>query len=228
MKNHLKTLPAPKTWIIDRKSKRFITRPHPSGHPLSMGLPLGVILRDKLQVASTMAEVKKILINQEILVDGKRRKDHRYQVGLFDVLTITSTHHHYRLLLDHKGRIIITEIPAAESTIKPGKIIGKTILPGGKIQLNLHDGKNILFSKEAAVGDTIVLQVPDLKVQEVLPLKPGALVFFTEGKHSGDLGQLKEIKGIQVVYSQAGKDIETTKKYAFVLGNKKAIITLPE
>ena len=66
----------------------------------------------------------------------------------------------------------------------------------------------------------------NLKVREVLPLKPGMMVFFTQGKHGGDLGQVKEIKSREVLYTIDTKTVETAKKYAFIVGEKKALITL--
>ncbi|HLD72336.1 MAG TPA: 30S ribosomal protein S4e [Candidatus Nanoarchaeia archaeon] len=226
MKNHLKRIASPRTWIILRKENTFITRPNPGGHPLDQGLALGTILRDELKLASTMREIKKVLENNEILVDGKRRKDHRYLVGLFDVITIPLTKKAYRLWLDQKGRIIVAEIKESESKIKPCKIVGKTMLAGKKIQFHLHDGKNLIADLKAKVGDTLILSLPKLEVKEVFALQPGAAVFLTKGKHSGDSGTLKELKGGEAVYLKGKEKIETAKDYIFVLGKDKPIIEL--
>ena len=90
MKNHLKRLASPRTWRIDRKKNVFIVRPKPSGHSYDLGMPLGVLIRDFLNFSSSMRETKKILSNKIVLVDGVRRKDHRYLIGLFDVLSLRS------------------------------------------------------------------------------------------------------------------------------------------
>lgn len=226
MKNHLKSVNAPKSWILPRIRGKFTMRPRSSGHPFEFGLPLGLILRDILNVAQTAAEVQKLLSSQQILVDGRRRTDHRLLIGLFDVLSIPLLKKSYRVVLDTKGRIIVKEIPAAESTFKPCKIIGKTVLPGGKIQFHLHDGKNILVSQKAVVGDTLLLELPGLKVQKVFTLQPGAAIFLTKGKHSGSVGQLKKIAGQEAIYTTKGNDIETSKEYVFVVGEKTSSITL--
>ena len=115
MKNHLKRIASPRTWAIDRKNNKFITRPRPGAHSFENGLALGVIIRDHLKLASTMSEVKKTLNNNEVLVDGKRRKDHRYLIGLFDVLKIAKKS--YRIIFDRKGRIIVTEISEKDKNI---------------------------------------------------------------------------------------------------------------
>ncbi len=212
--------------MIDRKENKFTIRPNPGAHPLESGLPLGLILRDTLKLASTTGEIKKILNNQEILVDGKRRKNHRLIVGLFDVISIPKISKNYRLLVDLKGRLILVEIPAEESRLKICKVLGKTVLRGGKMQFNLHDGKNILAGKEAKVGDSFVLSLPNLEIKKVLPFKEGAYVFLTKGKHAGDAGVLKAIKGAEATYCARNTSIDTAKKYFFVVGEGKAEIKL--
>ncbi len=226
MKNHLKRVASPKTWAIAREGTPFITRPNPGAHSLAMGLPLGVILRDSLQLASTMAEVKRIVHFREILIDGKRQRDPRFLVGLFDVISIKDMNKNYRVVLDQKGRLTIIEIDAKESVIKPCKIIGKKMVSKGKVQLNLHDGKNVIATKEAAVGDTVVLGLPTFELKEVFTLKPGAQVFLTRGKHGGALGVLKELKGKEAIYVGESGEVGTAREYLFVVGEKKPVIAL--
>jgi small subunit ribosomal protein S4e len=226
MKNHLKRLASPRTWFVDRKANTFIVRPNPGAHALGNGLPLGVLLRDNLALASTAGEVKKLLNNKEVLVDGKRRKDHRFMVGLFDALSIPELKKHYRMVLDKKGRLGLLEIAAQESMVKLGKVVGKTMMKDGKVQFNLHDGRNIISDAKAKVGDTFVLTLPKASLSKVLPLKKGARVFLIKGKHAGDVGVLREIKGNEATYSVDDMNIETAKGYLFVVGEKDAEIKL--
>ncbi len=226
MKNHLKRLIAPRQWNISRKGTTFMLRPNPGAHPLEMGLPLGLIIRDVLKLTKTMAEAKKLIHGQEILVDGVRRHDHRYIVGMFDVLAITPLKKNYRLLLDSQGRLTVREITATESALKLCKVLGKSVLSGGKIQYNLHDGKNVFITGKAQIGDTVVLSLPSLQVKEILVLKPGASVFLTKGRHAGDLGTLKSQQGREATYTANGKEIETLKEYLFVVGQSKPIINI--
>lgn len=221
MKQHLKSIAAPKSWILPRVRGKFTLRPQHSGHPYAAGLPLGLLLRDTLKLAATMAEGRKLLSTREVLVDGRRRQDHRFLVGLFDVLSIPALSKHYRVLLDVKGRITIKEIPAAEAILKPCKIVGKTMLAGGKMQYHLHDGKNITLEQQTgqpgespavvgAVGDTLLLTLPTLAVKQVLPVMPGARIFLMGGKYQGSAGILQEIKGKQVKYTATTTSTATT------------------
>jgi len=193
---------------------------------MGSGLPLGVILRDFLGLSTTMNESKKVLNNNDILVDGKRRKDYRYIVGLFDVITIPIQKKSFRLMFNKKKQIVINEISDTESLIKPCKVVGKTILTKGKIQLNLHDGKNIISDTKVKVGDTLLLSLPKLEVKEVLPLEKESTVYLIDGKHCGDVGLFKEIRKEEAIYTKDKKDIETAKEYLFVVGKKKSMIEI--
>ena len=187
---------------------------------------MGIILRDKLNLAKTMSEVKKLLNQNEILVDGKRKKDYRLIVGLFDVISVKATGKHYRVILDSKGRVAVKEIDSKESSLKVCRVTGKTKITKGKTQLNLHDGKNILSDVEVKVGDSLLLSLPGLEVKKVLSLKNNSSVFLIGGKHAGSAGQLKEIKNDEAIFVVDGKDIETAKKYLFVVGDQKAEVAV--
>ena len=227
MKNHLKRIAAPSTWVIDRHVRTFIVKPNPGAHREEMGLALGVILRDNLKLAMTMNEVRKILQTQEVLVDGRRRLDFRFIVGLFDVLSIPTLGKQYRMVMDSKGRLVIKEISSANSALKVCRVVGKHVAPGAEIVYRLHDGKNVKGSFKAAVGDSVVVTVADNKVKEVLPLATGCCVFLIEGKHAGKVGLLKDLTEKEVVLSFGEQgEISTAKRCAFVVGKKTPAMEL--
>ncbi len=226
MSGHLKRLAAPKRWNMNRKGSTFIAKPHPGPHAQHLALPLVMVVRDMLHYAATAAETKKLLHHQELFVDGLRRHDIHFPVGLFDVISWKEINTYYRLVLDTKGRICCRKITVEEAGIKPCQILGKKILPGGKVQYQFHDGKTIISARQARVGDSMVLALPSLEVKEVLPLKKGAAVFLTQGKHSGEIGIVQEIKGKEATFSLHQKEIGTVKKYLFVVGDTKPVITL--
>jgi small subunit ribosomal protein S4e len=212
MKQHLKRIAAPRTWRIDRKTSTFTVRPKPSGHPMEAGMSLGVVLRDMLGYAGTFREARSLLQRQEVLVDGKRRFDPRYHLGLFDILQFPTLKKTYHLLYDAKGYLELKETDAK----KICRVMGKTMLPKGKVQLHLHDGKNVLFDKDVKVGDSVVLDIKKMTITEVLPLKEGAQVYLTNGKHRGDFGVVEKLDGAKATYKRDGKSIETAKSYLFV------------
>ena len=142
-KRHLKRKPAPKIWPIPRKKFVWAVRPTPGPHPMSRCLPLALILRDILGYAKTRVEAKKIIAQGKVIVDGKVRKEELYPAGLMEVVEIPEVEKIFRILPSKKG-LILHPIPKDEATFKLCRIENKTTVDGGHIQLNLHDGSNIL------------------------------------------------------------------------------------
>lgn len=226
MKNHLKRLTIPKSWLVKKRGLTFIMRPHPGPHSIKLSLPLNSIIRDILGIAKNSREVKKILYGSEVLIDGIRRKELKFPVGILDVIEFKKSNEYLRVILE-KGRIKIIAIDKKEAGIKPCKIIGKSKVKG-KIQLNLYDGKNILVEKdEYKVGDTIVIGLPKQDIKEHIKLENGCFIYLTSGKHSGDMGKMDDIISNKITYkNKNGEVIETLKKYAFVIGKDKPVIAL--
>src|SRR3989338_5218463 len=119
VKNHLKRIAAPRTWKIKRKKTVFVTKPNPGPHSLEYGLHLRLVLNELLNVAKNKKEVNVILNNKNILVDQTIRKDQRFSVGLFDVLSILGINENYRFIFNKKGKLEFIKIKDIESKIKP-------------------------------------------------------------------------------------------------------------
>ena len=224
---HLKRLAAPKTWNILRKNTTFITQASPGPHGLESGMPLSLLIKDVLNYASTTREVKKIINTNDIRVDGKIRKDFRFPVGIFDTIEFSNTKEHFRVILNKKGSLSLVKIGKEESGTKPCKITGKSAIKG-KTQLNFYDGKNILIGAgQYRVGDSILLSLPDQKIIKHLKFEKKSSIFLTGGKHRGEIGNVEDIVENKIIYKdQKGNLIETSKKYAFVVGDSKPLITL--
>jgi len=226
-KDHVKRLAAPNTWQIKRKGLDFITKTVPGPHGLDTGMPLSVLLKEVLNYANTTREVKKILNTNEIKIDGKARKDFRFPVGIFDTIEFTNVNEYFRVILNKKGKIDIIKIKKEETLLKPCKIIGKTVVRG-KLQLNLFDGKNILVDKNLyKVGDTLLLSLPEQKISKHLKLDKKSAIFLTGGKHIGEVGSVDDVIKNKIIYRDQNNNlIETSKEYAFVVGDSKPLIRL--
>ena len=220
---HQKRLSAPKTYKIPRKVAKWVVKPSPGPHNKE-AIPLLVIVRDFLELADTGREARKIIAAGEILVDGVVRKDYKFPVGLFDVVTIPKLDKSYRILFDEKGRYIPKEIEDAD--LKLYKITNKTMVRGGKVQLNLFDGTNILASNEYKTKDSILLKIPEKEIVDHLKFEEGALVMITGGTHAGEIGRLKSYKVVRssapniVTVEGEERDITTIEDYIFVVGKK--------
>src|SRR3989344_1021916 len=159
-KKHLKRLAAPRTWPIQRKTNKWITKPNPSGHSIDKTMPINLILKEILKLTKTTQETKKILNQKKVLINKKPIKNIKFPVSLMDILEIPKINKYYRVLFNKKGKLILHPIEKEEASIKLSKIINKTLLKHKKLQLNLDDGRNILIDKEEyKTGDTIVFDL---------------------------------------------------------------------
>ena len=226
-KDHLARLAAPKTWHIDRKSTTFITKPVPGSHGLQSGMPINVILKEILKYASTTKEVKKILNTNEVKVDGKARKDFRFPVGLFDTLEFPNISEQFRIMLNKGGRLELIKIKKEEASVKPCKIVGKTMVKG-KLQLNLYDGRNVLVEKDSfKTGDSVLLKLPEQEIKDTIKLEKGTTVLLTAGKHIGDTGVVEDIIGRKAKFKLSNGDVvETPKDYVFPVGKGESVVKI--
>lgn len=223
----LKRLLAPKFWGLEKKQAYWAISPKPGPHKKSECIPLGVIVRDLLGLAETLKEAKKIIKKGEILIDGKPRKDHAFPVGLFDVISIPKIKKHFRIVPFKKG-LKLVEIDEEESKLKICRIENKTAVRKGKFQLNLHDGKNLLVEDEGfKTGDSLLLELPKLKIFKHLPLEPAAIGVAIKGKNAGKMVKILEIKEgkfkqpPKIIGECEGRKVEILKKYVFVVGKEK-------
>jgi small subunit ribosomal protein S4e len=230
-----KRLLAPKFWKISRKKTKWVVTPAPGPHSKFESLPLQIILRDILKVVETGREAMSVLKKGEVLVDGKLRKDAKYPAGLMDTVAVPKIKKYFRIVATADG-LGLVEIPEKESKLKLCKIEDKTILRGGRVQLNLHDGKNIIVPKGAKdsykTGDTLLLELPSLKIIDHIKIEPGMLGLFTHGKNSGRIGKIKEIivtrtrEPNKIVCEIDKKIVESMKDHVFVVGKSKPVISL--
>ena len=227
-KKHLKRINMPKTWDIQRKSITYIKRPLPGSHGFNYGLALSVVLKDMLKIAKTTKEVKSILNNHDLLVDGIKRKEPKFIAGFLDVVSIPSTKENFRIIFNKKGKLDFIKIDEKESKIKLCKVNGKRMHKKG-LQVNLSDGRNILTDKkDIKVGDSVLIGFPKQEIKNILKLEKGALVILISGKHLGTIAKIEEIKDSIMKCKNKDSEFETSKKYAFVIGKDKPLIKVEE
>lgn len=210
----------PKTWQISRKEHVFVARPNSGAHSLEMGLPLSIILRDLLNLGRNQREIKYMLNNKEILVDGRRQKEPNFIVGLMDIINISEIKKSYRVMLNENGKLCVVE--AHDHNLKICRITGKKTMKGNKQTLNFHDGKTMIVDGNYNVSDSVVMEIGK-GIKKKLPLKDGASILLIGGKHTGEIGEIVRIvkykaKDDGVVVKTKDDEFMTLKKYAFVVG----------
>jgi small subunit ribosomal protein S4e len=222
-KRHLKTINAPKTWPVERKNKFWITRTNPGPHSLDSSLPLSVVFGEILEYTASAREVRRILNQGKILVNGRIRKEYKFPLGIFDVLEFPEKEH-YRLLFNKRGKLSLNKIEDKEKDIFLFKITGKKILKN-KFQFNFSNGENILSEdKKIKTGDTVIIE--GKKIKETFKLEKGAVIYLTGGKHVGTHGKVENIEENHITFSKEKENHETLKKYAFVVGKGTPLVKL--
>jgi len=125
------------------------------------------------------------------------------------------------MYLDKFGKLRAKEIK--EGKIKIGKVIKKTAVKKGKITITLHDGKTIIADNNVKPGDSVIISLPENKINKLLKLENGAKCYIMDGKHIGHIGELKEIIKTETSKQKIaklnadGEEIITVAEYLFVV-----------
>jgi small subunit ribosomal protein S4e len=232
MSKDMKRLTAPRSWPVARRTNYWIAKPSPGPHGADDSMPIVVVLREMLGLADTAKEVKRVLGNRDVLVDGRVVTDREFPIGLMDVISIPKMGVHYRMLIDRNGKFRLVKLAEGKQSWKLCRIEGKSTVPGGRTQLNLHDGRNVLVEKGSyKVGDVVKLEVPSQKILDTYKLAKGSTVMITGGSNVGELEVVEEYVVKRTTASNLIKFKDgklTVKENVFVVGAKGPEVELPE
>jgi len=180
-----------------------------------------------LGYAQTLKEVKRILANSHVIVDGKIVKDYRYPIGIMDIVSFPAQGTDFRMIVNDKGKLVPLKIKKDDNRQKIAQIKHKFVQSKGKVTVTLHDGKNIIINENYSIGDSVILTVPGVKVEKHVPLKEGSLCYVTKGKHAGSIAKVVEFKNLGMGRQQAkletndGATFYTIKRYLFPIDDIK-------
>ncbi|UJG42429.1 MAG: 30S ribosomal protein S4e [Candidatus Heimdallarchaeum endolithica] len=231
-KKHLKRLVVSEHYPIHKKEYTFSVRPSPGPHAADVCIPTAIILRDLLKYARNISEVKKIIYERNVLVDGRVRLNRKYPVGFMDVFSLPKINEHYRMLYKPKIGLRLVPIDEEKAKVKFCQIVNKTTLKGGKTQLNLHDGRNIILSEddykiaaEYTTHATVKISIPEQKILDKFDLEVGNYGLIISGRGMGQHGIIENISThgtsktkTATIRTTSGTTIETLYRYIFVIG----------
>ena len=241
----LKRKPSPRFWPIHRKEVTWVVKPSSGPHKGENCLPLALVLRDILGFASTRKEAKMIVSQGRILVDGKVRREDNFPLGLADVITILDADKNYRVLPSAKG-LVLQPIGVEEAKFKLCRIEDKKVTEDGSVQLNLHDGSNILVkvadpkNPQEDVYETLAtlkMSIPERQITDVIKLKEKDFAIITGGKNIGKYGKIVEIEKAEgkkrrntltTIEDEKGNRYQTVLDFVFAIGEAKPTIMLVE
>lgn len=232
MSDHMKRLAAPRTWPLKRKANVFIAKQTAGAHSVEESMPAVTVLRDMVGIVDTAREAKRIIGNREFFVDGKAVKNPKAPVGFMDIVSVPKMGLVYRMLLTDKGKLALVPVDETEAGWELARIEGKTVVKGGRFQLNLSGGRNIVLdSNDYRCGDSLKVSFDGQKVLDHYPLAENATVLIKEGIHAGQVRKVKSVDTIKgpsdniVVFTDGS---ETVVSNCFVIGADSSAIKLPE
>lgn len=228
----LKRQMAPQFWGITRKNKRFVITVRPGPHKKSYAVPTAVFLRDTLKIVTSLREAKTAIYSGKIKIDGVIRKSLHHAIGLMDVVELENVSDIYRLVPTEGKLLKPIKINESEKTKKPVRVVSKTTIKNGKMQIGFHDGRSTISDTSVNVGDTCLIQIPDQKILEVIKLEAGCQGLVTRGINAGQIGKIETIEEgtfilpKRVVLALSDRKIEIPADIIMAIGKEEPIIQL--
>jgi small subunit ribosomal protein S4e len=226
--SHMKRIASPRYVPVARKGKVWVIKPSPGPHKGEEAVSLGVVLRDVVHVADSEKEVRRILKEGDVLVDGRVVRDKKFPVGLMDVLSIPKMNKNYWVGVDRKGRFKLFEVDGERVKFKLCRVEGRSVKKGAT-QVSFHDGRTVVDGKELKVGDTVKLAVPKQQILSVMKLEPNATCLITKGIHAGEVAVIEELyhktgaKKAEAKLRSDGESFITVRDYIFVVGEEAQV-----
>ncbi len=124
------------------------------------------------------------------------------------------------------------KINESEKTKKIVRVTSKTTIKNGKMQIGFHDGRSTISDIKVNVGDSCLIQIPDLKILEVLKLEKDSHVLVTRGVNAGKIGKIETIEeGTFILPKRILLDLEERKieipsDVVIVIGKEEPVIQL--
>jgi small subunit ribosomal protein S4e len=232
----MKRLNSPSGWRIAKKENTFVAKTSPGPHNKN-AMPMAVWLRDHMGLVLNTKEVKKVLKDRSVLLNGVVCTDPKLGVGVFDIVAIPKVGKYFRILRNKKGDYVSVSISEEDAKTRLCKISDKTIIKGGKIQLNLRYGANIeVDSQEYKPKDSIVLKITGedrLKIVDHFGYAEGNCAMVIGGRHSGKVGTISNIEvtpgsianRVYLKDMKSGEDFDTVEDYVFMVGTSKPAVS---
>ena len=210
-------------------------KPSQGPHKLRDCIPLNLILRTKLRLALNGKEAKMIVKAREgnISIDGKVRTDHKYPVGIMDIVTINKTGMNYRVTYDVKGRWRLVKISKEDAKYKLCKVTKRCMGPKKIPFITTSDGRTLRYpNPHIKEFDTIKLNLENNEIVDYYKYKIGAHVLIIGGNNIGRAGVIERIEkhpgSYEIVYIKdtTGKEFSTRLTNIFIVGDQRPEISV--
>ena len=190
---HLTRAESSKKLQIPRKGSKYVARPF--SH-LKDSVTIVAAVRDLLNLAKTASEVQKMIWEGKIKVNGRKVKDYRDTIQIFNTLEAGKL---FSLSILPTHKFYFKEISEKDSKSRLCKVTNKRLVKSGVAQLNLHDGTNVLIKSKSEAdqiknGDSVYLSLEG-KIVKHTSVSPGREIFVFLGSNAGKKGKIIQLDG---------------------------------
>jgi small subunit ribosomal protein S4e len=169
---------------VPRKGTKYLARA--SSH-VNNSITVVMAVRDMLHLAKTAKEVKEMIKQKMLKINGRVVKDYRESILLFNILEADKS---YELSILPSKKYSLKAVKNKD--IRLCKVVNKRLIKAGAVQLNLHDGTNILSKDKINVGDSVYLDLKN-NIKKHVSFDKGKEVFIFSGKYAGHEGKISNI-----------------------------------
>ena len=198
----------PKKWPIPRKGTKYVVRA--SSH-VNDSVPVVIAIRDMLKLAKNLREVKYMIQSRLLKINGREVKNYKESIKLFNTLQADKN---YYLSILPTGKFALEESKDKEKRIC--KVTGKRLVKKGVIQLNFHDGSNIIAKDKININDSVYLNLSG-KIVSLIKMERGKKAFVMSGKYIGQAGEISGSENGNVKIKFKDKEASLPKRYVIAL-----------
>jgi len=188
---------------IKRKGTKYVVR---AASHVNESVPVLIAVRDILGLAKTAREVKHMIKQEMLKLNGRKVLDFKESIKLLNVFEADKT---YILSLTPTKKFTFEETKDNKDRIV--KVINKRLVGKGILQLNLHDGSNVQTKEDVKVNDSLSLDFSG-KIKKVIPLEKGKDVIVFAGKYLGHQGKINSVSENSVSIKFKDKEDATLDK----------------
>ena len=170
---------------INRKGTKYVVR---AASHVENSVPVLIAVRDILGLAKTAREVKHMIKQEMLKLNGKKVLDFKESIKLLNVFEADKA---YLLSLTPTKKFTLEETKDSKDRIV--KVVNKRLVSKGVFQLNLHDGSNVQTKDKINVNDSLLLDMAG-KIKKVISLEKGKEVIVFAGKYLGHQGKIDSVK----------------------------------
>ncbi len=151
-------------------------------------VPVVIAVREMLNLATTAKEVKQMVHEKMLKINGKPVKDINQPISIFSIFHADKN---YVTSLKPTGRL---EFEQTSDNNRLVKVVGKTVVRGGVTQYNLHEGTNVISKDKINVGDSLLIDF-DNKIKKHIALEKGKKAFVISGSNLGKTCSIVNVDG---------------------------------